>query len=221
MIISVGGSLIVPEKIDITFLREFKRIILSFLPQHRFVLICGGGRTARNYQEAARALGPLTSEDADWIGIHATRVNAQLLRTLFRQQAHPRIITDPTEKIRFKEKILIAAGWKPGFSTDYDAVLIAEQLQAKTIINLSNIDYVYDKDPRVHKDARAYTDISWKKFRSLIPKTWSPGLSSPFDPIASKHASRLGIIVAIINGKKLENLHKYLKGKPFIGTIIS
>ena len=206
MIISVGGSLIAPQQIDSAFLREFKRIILSFLPHHRFVLICGGGRTARNYQEAARALGLLTSEDADWIGIHATRVNAQLLRTLFRQQAHPRIITDPTEKITFKEKILIAAGWKPGFSTDYDAVLIAEQLQAKTIINLSNIDYVYDKDPRTHKNAKAFENMSWKQFRSLIPKDWSPGLSSPFDPIAAKKADKLKMTVVIINGKKLENL---------------
>ena len=66
-----------------------------------------------------------------------------------------------------------------------------------------------------------FEKISWKEYRELIPKEWNPGLSSPFDPIASKMAEEAGIEVVIMNGKPIDNLANYLKGEKFLGTIIS
>lgn len=222
IIISVGGSLIVPDAIDIHFLSTFKEIIEKNIKKGmRFVIISGGGRTARNYQEAAHKVTPLDEEDMDWLGIHSTRLNGHLLRTIFYEHSHPRMITDPHEDVLFTEKILVASGWKPGFSTDYDAVLLARNIGAQQIINLSNIDYVFDKDPRKFKDAKALPTISWEEFRKLIPRKWSPGLSSPFDPVASKLAEELGMEVTILNGKNIAQLDNYLSGKAFAGTKIS
>ena len=132
VIISLGGSLIVPNGgIDTAFLKRFKTIILKRVAKGgRFVIICGGGATARHYQKAARMLGGLTREDVDWIGIHATRLNGHLLRTVFQRHAHPTVIKNPNAPPRFREPLLIAAGWKPGWSTDYDAVLLASALGA-------------------------------------------------------------------------------------------
>ncbi len=221
VIISLGGSLIVPDEIDINFLKEFKKIILKHVNRgRRFVIITGGGKTCRKYQAAANSVTKLTLEDMDWLGIHVTRLNAHLLRSIFHKEAHPRIIKNPTENIHFNEKILIAAGWKPGCSTDYDAVLFAKNLGIKKLANLSNIDYAYDKDPKKFKDATPISDIKWKEFRKILPKKWDPGLNSPFDPIASKVAQKLDMEVAILNGKNLENFEKYLDGKTFIGTKI-
>ena len=91
----------------------------------------------------------LTSKELDWLGISATRFNAYLVKTIFKNLTYREIIADPTKKIRMKnEKVIVAAGWKPGCSTDYDAVLLAKNLGVKTLINLTNIDYVYDKDPK-------------------------------------------------------------------------
>lgn len=220
-IISLGGSLIVPDQIDTAFLRGFKRLIDSQISKgQRFVIICGGGRTARNYQAAAKGVIKLTDEDIDWLGIHATRINAHLLRTIFYRSADPKIITHPLEKIRFTESLLIAAGWKPGWSTDYDAVLIARQLGAKRVINLSNITHVYDKDPRKFDDAKKIERIDWKEFRKMLPEKWSPGANAPFDPIASKLAEKLNLEVDILDGKNLNNLKKCLEKKKFIGTTI-
>ena len=219
--ISLGGSLIVPEEIDSTWIKEFKSCIEKYIKKgYRFILISGGGKTARKYQNAAREIAGLTGDDLDWLGIHATRINAHLIRTIFRKLAHPEVIKNPHDKIKFKEKILVAAGWKPGFSTDFDAVLLAEKFNVKKIINLSNIDYVYDKDPKKHSDAKIIKDISWKDFRKIVGNKWDPGLNAPFDPIASKRAQELGIEVAIMNGKNINNIEDYLDNKKFIGTII-
>jgi uridylate kinase len=220
-VISLGGSLVVPNEINIKFLSLFKNIIEKKIKENKkFIIIVGGGKTARNYQNAAKALTKVSNEDLDWLGIHATRINAHLLLTIFRKYAHFRIIKNPKEKISFKEKILIAAGWKPGFSTDYDAVLLAKTYNSNTIINLTNVDYVYDKDPKKFKSAKPFKEISWKDYLKLIEQKWIPGMSAPFDPIASKLAQKFKFKVVILNGRKLKNLENYLANKTFKGTII-
>ncbi|GIW66098.1 MAG: uridylate kinase [Candidatus Parcubacteria bacterium] len=219
-VISLGGSLTVPQEIDIKFLKKFKKII-DAMDGKKFIIIVGGGRTARNYQRAAKKIVNITNEDLDWLGIHATRLNAHLLLTIFRDKAYYRIIKNPKEKVNFKEQILIAAGWKPGFSTDYDAVLLAKTYNSNIILNLTNIDYVYDKDPNKYKDAKPFKNISWNDYLKLIKNNWIPGISVPFDPIASRLAKNLKFKVVVINGKKINNLRKFLENKKFNGTIIS
>lgn len=220
-----------PDNIDISFLKDFKELLeeqIKTTIDKRFVLITGGGKTARKYQEAAKQVVKLDSEgvdseDIDWLGIHATRINAHLLRTIFKKHAFSKIIKDPTKPLTLigEHKIVVAAGWKPSFSTDYDAVLLAKNLGSKKIINLTNIDYVYDKDPNKFKDAKIIEKIFWKEFRELIPKEWSPGLNAPFDPVASKEAETLGLEVAIINGKNLAAIKNCIEEKEFKGTKIS
>ncbi len=224
IVMSVGGSLIVPGQIDTTFLASLKAFVESETAEgRRFIIIAGGGRTARNYQEAAASVSELNAEDLDWMGIHATRLNGHLLRTVFRDSAHRVMITNPDEilDVPKHEKVVIAAGYRPGSSTDLRAVQIAEKIGATKVINLSNIDHVYTADPRTNPDAQKIETISWSDFRALIPADWDPGLSSPFDPIAAKVAQRDNIEVAIINGDKLGEVVKYLHGEPFVGTKIS
>ncbi|PIR85414.1 UMP kinase [Candidatus Kaiserbacteria bacterium CG10_big_fil_rev_8_21_14_0_10_45_20] len=221
-VISLGGSIIVPDAIDTKFLRAFRDLIRDHIKQgRRFVIISGGGKTARRYMSAAETLTALASEDIDWLGIHSTRLNGHLIRTLFRKEACPTIIKDPRRKITATHPVIVAAGWKPGRSTDYVATCIAKNLGAKKLINLSNVDFAYDKDPREHKDAKPIKTSSWKDFRALLPKKWDPGLSAPFDPIAAREAEKLGLEVAIINGRKLKEVGKYLAGEPFKGTIVT
>ncbi len=222
IIVSVGGSLIVPDAISVGFLQKFKALVLEKVRErYSFAIIAGGGATARRYQEAAHAVTPLTPQDLDWLGIHATRMNAQLLRNIFAGYAHPHIVRNPAKDIEADEPILVAGGWHPGFSTDYDAVEIAKNLGAHRLVNLSNIDYVYSVDPKKNPKAKPLEKISWAEFRKLIPEKWDPGLSSPFDPAAAKEAERLSLEVAIMNGANLDHFAHYLDGEPFIGTVIS
>jgi len=222
VVISLGGSVLAPSNIDTNFLNNFRKLILKFVKNgRRFVIICGGGKTAREYMSAASKVVKLTPEDLDWLGIHATRLNAQLLRNVFRGYAHQRVVRNPNEKITTKMKVIIAAGWKPGRSTDYDAVILAKNLKAKTVINITNTDYVYDKDPSKFATARPVKYVCWKHFRKLIRVTkWSPGLNTPFDPVAAAEAEKSNLTVAIM-GKNLGNLASFLSGRHFKGTLIS
>ena len=226
-VISVGGSLIVPNGgINTEFLKHLNAFIREQLAadEHRqFFLVTGGGATARHYSDAARTVidGEIPDIDIDWLGVHATRMNGHLLRTIFYDIAHPRIVENYDHKLEnLHERLVIGAGWKPGFSSDYDAVLLAEDYDVKTVINLSNIDQVYDKDPKKFPDAKPIDEISWQDFRKIVGDTWTPGMNAPFDPIASKKAEGLGLKVIVMNGNPFSNLTNYFEKKEFVGTTI-
>lgn len=226
-IISLGGSLIVPDKIDWKFLKKFRKLIIKEIKKgNKFIIITGGGGTARKYQVAASKAANLTNDDRDWIGIHATRLNAQLIKTIFRQYTHPRINKNPRTKADLKihfskgEGIMVAAGWRPGWSTDYVSVILAKRFKAQNLINLSNIEYVFDKDPKKYKNAKKIEKIKWSEFRKIVGNKWDPGLNMPFDPVASKLAQEISLRVFIAKGQNIKNFEKILKGEKFKGTVI-
>lgn len=213
--------MIIPEEINIDFLKELKQITLNHIKNNnRVILVCGGGKIARDYIEASRKIANITDINADLVGIAATKLNAELVRVIFEDLAYEKVVYNPTKKIETNKKVIIASGWEPGCSTDTDAVLLAKNFNADTIINMTNIDYVYNKDPKKHKDATPLKDISWEDFQKIVGEEWSPGLNMPFDPIATKHAKELNLKVIIINGNNLENLSNYLEQKEFKGTTI-
>ncbi|MBI2604297.1 MAG: UMP kinase [Candidatus Harrisonbacteria bacterium] len=226
IILSLGGSLIVPDGgINIQFLKDFNAFIRRRLkenPRRQFFIVAGGGRLARHYRDAGHEVigHKLTNEDMDWLGIHATRLNAHLLRTIFRDIAHPYIIKHYDIIRKVEEPVAIAAGWKPGWSTDYDAVLLAEDYHAESVVNLSNIDRVYDKDPRLVPDAHPIETIGWSAYRKIVGKTWVPGMNAPFDPVASERAESLGLKVVVLKGDNWKNLERYFNGEKFVGTVI-
>ena len=162
----------------------------------------------------------LTKDELDWLGIYSIRVNAELVRLLLGEYAQEQVITDPTLPVHFTKPVILAGGYKPGWSTDYVAILLAKNVGAKKVINLSNMDYVYDSDPKKNPLAQKIEKISWADYRKLIPKEWNPGLSSPFDPVASELAEKESIEVAIMNGQPLYHLRNYLNGEEFVGTVI-
>lgn len=224
VIISLGGSLIVPDAIDRVYLTNFKKFIQSLLAEeYSFILVAGGGRTARKYIEACSEVSDITDDDKDWLGIHATRMNAHLIRTIFREYAHPKINTNPHDLEDFysaKEPVIVAGGWRPGRSTDYCAVLLGKYLDITRIVNLSNIDYVYDSDPRLYPDAKAIERATWPEFRKIVGDVWDPGMNTPFDPVAAKLAEAENMEVAIMNGADLANVGAYLRGEKFTGTVV-
>lgn len=221
-IISVGGSIVIPKTgFDTSFLKKFRQLILHEVKRgSRFLLVVGGGGTARQYQQAASDIIHMSNEELDWMGIYTTILNAQFVRLLFKEFAYKDVITNPTKKIRTQKPIIVAAGWKPGCSTDKDAVLLAKTYGVKEMMNLSNISYVYDKDPNRYKDAKKIEHIDWKTFRKLVGSRWDPGLSAPFDPIAAKEAEKLKLSVSILDGTNLREVGKAVRGRKFQGTVI-
>ncbi|MCX6723875.1 MAG: UMP kinase [Candidatus Staskawiczbacteria bacterium] len=228
IIISLGGSLVAPDEIDLGFLKNFRHSLSKYigdspstpLRARQFFVLVGGGKIARAYQKALLEFGAKSNE-RDWIGIDVTKLNAEVVKQLFSGYSYPKIVTDPKKKIKTTKEIIVGAGYKPGWSTDYVSVLTAKNYGLKTIINLTNVDYVYDKNPLQFPDAKPLKDIDWKNFERIVGDKWIPGLSMPFDPKASKLAAQLKLKVIMINGKNLERLEDFLNNKPFIGTVIS
>jgi uridylate kinase len=218
IVVSLGGSVLIPDKVNIGFLKRLNGLIRDYLKKYKFIIIVGGGNTARTYQKAAGSVVRMSDEDLDWIGIHSTRLNAHLLRTIFRDIAYQRIIKDPNEKVRF-DKVLIAAGWKPGFSTDYDAVILAKTYNAKTVVNMTNIDYLHERDPRIYKNAKIIKRTDWHGLRSIVGDKWIPGMNVPFDPIAAKEAQKSRLKLVLL-GQDLNNFKNFLDNKKFKGSVV-
>jgi len=221
VIISLGGSIVVPNNIDQKFLQKFVAFISKNLKTWRFIIVVGGGATNSRYNEVARKLGVKNYNDLDWIGIATTRLNAQLVRTVFGNKAESFVNSTPHKKLPWTKPIMIGAGFLPGSSSDLDAVVLAKTYGARKIINLTNTDYVYGSDPKKNKSAKPIRQISWEDYQKIIGSKWRPRLNSPFDPIASKIAEESKLEVVIANGRKLDNLGKILQGKKFVGTLIS
>ena len=233
-VLSLGGSIVAPEGPDPAFLASFMALVsehLAAAPERRLIIVVGGGGPARAWQRAYRdARDAIVAPDSggapedhdaqDWIGIIATRLNAQLVKALLGPLSPQDVATDPTSLSIFMGRVLVAAGWKPGFSTDYDAVLLAERFGADRVLNLSNIAQVHTADPRVDPTARPIDAISWADFSAIVGTEWSPGKNLPFDPIATRKAAELGLTVICAAGRDLANLRHILEGESFVGTTI-
>ena len=225
-VLSLGGSIIAPDKVNSAFLSDFVKSVESYFEDNddRLILVCGGGAPARDYQKAYRETVKAELQDAnaqDWLGIKATHLNAQIVKAVLGPLCKDPVVTDPTdESVAFTGRVLVAGGWKPGFSTDTDAVYLARRFNAKTVVNLSNISKVYTDDPRKNPDAKPIDSISWEDFRKMVGDEWVPGKNTPFDPIASRLAQQAGIRVICSDGRNVENTIKILKGQPFEGTVI-
>ena len=220
-VISLGGSVIIPDAINVALLKKLRQLILYFVKKgHRFVLVAGGGRINREYNKAAKKLGKVKAQDLDWLGIAATKMNAELIRVIFSEYAYEKVVYNPTVKVKTNKKIIVGSGWWPGCSSDKDTVLLAKQFKAKEVINLFDKDYVYDKDPDKFRDAKPFKQIKWFDYLKIIGTKWQPRLSTPFDPEASKLARKSGIKVIILKGTNLNNLANYLAGRKFKGTVI-
>lgn len=224
IVVSVGGSMIFPDNINDKFLKEFKEFVLEQVDKGwRFLLITGGGKLTRIFQEGAKNILGLNAskDDLDWLGVHTTRINAHLMRTVFANIAQPAIVTNPEENnINMDAAVVVAGGWKPGWSTDYVAAKIAARIKAPYIVNLTNVSQVYDDDPKKNPDAKPIEEMSWEKYRAMIGDEWIPGMNLPFDPVAAKLCQKNNITVLIMNGNEISNLKDAMTKGKFFGSLL-
>ncbi|MFH1790165.1 MAG: UMP kinase [bacterium] len=221
-ILSVGGSIIIPKGgFNVNFLKKFRSLIVNRVKAgDKFVLVIGGGATCRAYQQAAKKTADLSDENLDWLGIYSTWFNAEFVRLFFGSLAHAEVIRNPTKKISSKKPIIVAGGWVPKCSTDRDAVLLAKNLNANEVVNLSNIDYVYNADPKKVKNAKKMPELSWNELKAIVGDKWIPGSNVPFDPMAIKEAQALNLILKFVKGTNLKQVENALSGKNFKGTLV-
>jgi uridylate kinase len=223
IILKLGGSLVVPEDIDVRYLKNFKKLVQKHVRRgKRFVIIVGGGQTNRWYRDRAKEIGVKDATDLHWIGTVSTRLNAELVRAVLGKLAHPETYFDYTKRVRWQRPVLVVGGYEPGHSTDFDAVEMAKKYGAKTIVNVTNVESLYTKDPRHFKSARPIKEITWREYRRMFgnPRRHRPGENIPIDAIAAITSQKLRLETFYVGGGDLRNLDRLLSGKPWRGTRI-
>ena len=210
-----------PDEINKKFLERFAKLARELHKKHQIAIVTGGGRTARKYIEPAREFGA-SEVFCDLIGISATRLNARLLSAAIGPEANmepPKDHLDALKALDF-EKIAVMGGTEPGHSTDAVAALFAEYMRADLFINVSDVDGIYDKDPRKNKDAKRQEKMQVDDLVDMIKnKSVGAGKYELIDILAVKVIQR-SKIKTIFLSEDLDNMKNAIEGKKFVGTLI-
>lgn len=219
IVLSLGGSLIIPENVDSKFLNEFKKVLLKNTKNYKFIIVCGGGSIARKYISVLK-----DKKFQSFAGISATRMNARFMNYFFEiNPTHGIPHTLKTVKKYIKNQNIVFCGaleYKPNQTSDSTAAGIAKYFKTN-FINLTNVQGLYTKNPAKHKNAKFISKISWKDFDAMANKLkFKPGQHFVLDQTASKIILKKKIPTYII-GQDMKQLNNLLNNKKFKGTSIS
>ncbi|MFH1065592.1 MAG: UMP kinase [Nanoarchaeota archaeon] len=224
IVVSVGGSIIVPDGIDYNFLVSLKKTAVEIVKKNKLVICTGGGSTAREYISALRKAGA-DNHTQDIVGIDATRLNARLVASFLsagkKIKANAEIPKSLKEikALLGKNNCVVCGGLGPGKTSDGTTADIARFLKAEAMYNLTNVKGLFDKDPSANKNAKFISNISREDFRKIMLMVHEkPGQHFVLDSYAEKIARESKIRVVILKG--MDNLLKAVKGQRFVGTII-
>lgn len=222
IVISLGGSLIIPDNVNTKFLQQFKKTIFKHTSKYKFIIVCGGGSLARKYISSLETQG-LNSTFQSLAGIASTRTNARFMSYFFKQNPEkgiPHKLKQINKYLKKQDIVFCGAlEYKPNQTSDSTSAEIAKAYKTE-FINLTNIKGLYTDNPKTNKKAKFIPKISWKEFHKLSNKSkFKPGQHFVLDQTASKIIMQHKIKTYIL-GQNIKNLDNLLKGKKFIGTVI-
>jgi uridylate kinase len=225
VVISIGGSIVAPPNLDVTYIDGLARILSELSKTYRIFCVTGGGWIARQYIEAARGFGA-GEEELDLIGIAATRINAQLLIAALSKYTsvpvRPMASVEATVESAEGFSIAVMGGTYPGHSTDYVGVELAAFAKAARFVNATNVDGVYSADPNVVATAEFYGEISIDALIKMMGTEWKmAGAKTVMDGPACALIKQNRIKTVIVNGRNLPELTKAIKGHAFHGTQVT
>jgi len=226
VVLSIGGSSIIPDgKPDLAFLRSMAQLVKK--SKNSFGILCGGGTAARTYAAAARELGAGEYE-ADSIAIRSTRQNAHLVLAALKAggvDAHGRVLSDfeDAKEPARQNKAVVMGGTIPGITTDTDAVLLAEAIGATRLVNISNVEAIYDSDPKKNPSAKKFQKMGYDELITLAASSDKrmAGTNFVFDMLACKLIARSKIEAHFVSFKKMADVENAIEGKKHNGTVVS
>jgi uridylate kinase len=221
IVFSIGGSILAPEAVDRDYAARAAAMLVSMSRENEVAAVVGGGRPARIAIAKARAAGA-TWAQCDHVGILATRQNAKALIKALGGKSNvevPESVRDASKL--FGRKILVMGGTEPGHSTDAVAALIADWVGADLFVNASNVDAVYDRDPREHPDAKPLKTVGIDRLiRLLDGEGYNAGEYPLLDHVALKIIKRAKIRTIVLDGRDTKNMEDAVSGRPFRGTTV-
>lgn len=223
VVVSIGGSVLVPDSDDADYIKSLASLLKEISISHRLFIVTGGGRIARFYIKLGRSLG-ISENELDELGIGATRLNALLLIQTLKDKANPKPVMTIEEAAEAAGKygIVIMGGTIPGHTTDAVSASLAEKVGAVRLINATNVDGVYDFDPKKNPEAKKFDKMSFEQLNSIV--SGDHGKAGPnviFDPKGAEIIAKVKIPLLVCNGRNIEALKNAILGKEFEGTIIT
>ena len=221
VVISLGGSQIIPEEVNYSYLKKFKEIIKKHEKDYKFAIVCGGGSLARRYIGAIKKEGGSDFHQS-LSGIASTRVNARFVSYFFGYDSKygiPRTVKT-VEKYLNKQGIVFcgALEYVEDQTSDSVAAILAKKFKSD-FVNLTNVKGLYDKDPNKYEDANFISEISWEEFDLMAKKIeFKPGQHFVLDQGASGIIKKSKIHTYII--EDLSDFDKFLSWQKFTGTTI-
>lgn len=221
VVIDIGGSILASPTINLEYIKRFADFLIKLHKRgYKFMVVVGGGKAARDYIAGARELGA-KDEFLDEIGIAFTRVNAMLLQAALREHGLKKVPSE-VEKVRSPKGILVMGGTKPGQTTDAVSAQLASLNGADLLLVVSNVDGVYDSDPKLNPEARLYARMRTSELLGLASKgKHTPGYTGIIDPAAAKLIHEKGIKTIVVNGRDLANMERAVTGGKYKGTLVS
>lgn len=209
LVIKLSGS-VFNFKTTSRSLKEYAQVLLDIQTKVQPVVVSGGGIIARHYVNLARSLGSDESS-LDEMGIEISRLNAMLLSAALGDSAYP-VIPSNLEEISIacqSGKIIVSGGLHPGQSTNATAALICEKIKADRFLNATDVDGIYDSDPKKNTKAKMFKEITIKKCLDLLNnESTQAGNYELMDIVAMKVIERSKIPTYVIKSdpKIIRNL---------------
>ncbi len=195
-------------------IKKYASMLAELAKKVQPVVVAGGGRIARHYIAIARSFG-LDEASLDIIGIQVSRLNARMLIAAIGPKAYPAVPEDLEQvtDAAASGKIVVAGGLHPGQSTNATSALIAEKVGAARFVNATDVNGIYDSDPRRNRKAKLFREITTRQCREILGGESSmAGGYDLMDIVALKviERSRIPTVVlksepAVIKGAILKN----------------
>lgn len=218
IVLRIGGSVLgSPPRAPLV--EAYAGVIFKAITKgHKIGVVVGGGSIARQYIDVARDL-KLSHNDQDIVAIQVSRLNAKLVGLRLGAISISRTVNGMISRLS-KGPVAVMGGLRPGITTDTVATLIAEAWSSDVLIKATNQDGIYTADPRLHRDARLLSKISYSRLVEILGGVHSPGIHSIVDPVAVELIAQRRINLVVVNGEKPDNVLRVIEGKS-VGTVVS
>ncbi len=222
IVISLGGSIIIPDDQDGAFLARFSSLLRTLADDMELYVVCGGGKIARYYITTGRELSA-TEPQLDGMGIEVTRLNARLLQLALGDLAHHHVPTtiEETAAQGRRGRVAVMGGTTPGHTTDGVSAALAERVGAARIVNATSVDGVYSADPRKDPRAVRYDHLTFDELEAMMAGGHGAGNSHVFDPLGAAIVKRCRIPILVVAGRDLPEMERAIRGRPIKGTVIA
>jgi len=230
-VLKIGGSMISKSNdslVDTEYLLSLKSLIMDNYAKFgtRFMLVAGGGRTARRYRDILETCGITNKQNLHWVGTSVNVVHAMIIKAVFDTVCDEDVLKFEEYyqdlPLKIENVVKAGGGGRPGHSGDVDTIIVAKRLGCNIIYSLKDVDGIYDSDPDKNPNAKRVNNLTWDEYLDIIgnPVEHAPGANFPIDPIAAKMAKEEDIKFIVLAGKDLPNFEKALRGEEFIGSTV-